>query len=264
MSRLALTAALAGAIALLPLPLAAQQTAPTTRAPAVPAPQQRSMPEPRARGYDPTMRMLMDDNSVQGQQELYARATDFGRCVARSGERSIARLLAQPPGSRGERRAAQRIVRNNRHCAGRASAYDTPLRLLRGALAEGWLAGMREASPGTTQVVDTDRALAFGTRAAVREADPAATQSIFQTRADCQTMLATGFARQVIDAQVGSHSAIAAQRTLDEATPACGAAAEENALVTLVERSFLAEAMYHWLRSAGTGKVAALDLGTSG
>lgn len=237
-------------------PAASQQTSPAQTPPSTrPAPPQIPPPMPnpamqhgellRRWQYDATMKLREQADLFK----TYRKAISFAECAQRVAPSRIADLLGQPLASSGERRATNSLIRFAPGCLGNSVVLST--RLLRGAVAEAVLENYRLADTATAREIQSDRMEAF------LEATPGASAMTDETvlaltkMTQCQVLFAPGLARKVLDTMPESDAESESLEKLTDGARLCGRIEGKNHLATLVHRSYLAEALYHWTRSSG-------------
>src|SRR5690606_18457206 len=182
----------------------------------------------------------------------YRRTVTFAECAQRVSPTRVASLLEQPLATPEERRAANSLIRFAPGCLGNSVLVST--RFLRGAAAEAVLEGYRSGDPDTAREINSTRMENFleATPGTGREKDKTA---IALTRlTQCQVMFAPGLARKLLHVRPDSEDEGALRKKLAEGTAMCGQVETKSELAWLIHRSYLAEALYHWTRSAGASK----------
>jgi hypothetical protein len=179
----------------------------------------------------------------------YRQTVEFAECAQRITPTRLATLLNQPLGTSQERRAADVLIRFAPGCLGNTMLVST--RLLRGAAAEAVLESYRSSDPDTAKEISSTRMENFleATPGTGNEKDKTAVALTKMTQ--CQVLFAPGLARKLMDTKPDSDDEAALRGQLVEGTPMCGQVDAKNDFAWLIHRSYLAEALYHWTRSAG-------------
>jgi hypothetical protein len=179
----------------------------------------------------------------------YRQTVEFAECAQRIVPTRVASLLEQPLGSPGERRAANTLIRFAPGCLGNSVLVST--RLLRGAAAEALLESYRVGDPDTVKEISSTRMENFLEATPVSDGEKDETSVALTRLTQCQVLLAPGLARKLLDLEPDSAEEAAIRTQLAEGTSVCGQVEAKSDLAWLIHRSYLAEALYHWTRSAG-------------
>lgn len=230
----------------------AQQSAPPPAAPTPMPPPPMILPPP---GPNDEMRRRWEFDAqrmIGGQAELterYRHTVTFAECAQRVSPTRVASLLEKPLDSAEERRAANSLIRFAPGCLGSSIMVST--RLLRGAAAEAVLEGYRSGDPDTVKEISSTRMENFleATPGTGGERDKTALALTRMTQ--CQVMFAPGLSRKLLNTKPESKDEGEARTRLVEGTAMCGQIDATSDHAWLVHRSYLAEALYHWTRSAG-------------
>ena len=221
-----------------------------------PTPTPAPMPPPmfeRPRMTDETSRRWQFDAARKMEDQVnfarrYRQTVQFAECAQRIVPTRLASLLEQPLGSPGERRAANTLIRFAPGCLGNSVLVST--RLLRGAAAEAVLESYRSGDPDKVKEISSTRMENF-LEATPTDEEKDETSVALTRLTQCQVLFAPGLARKLLDLEPDSAEEGSARSQLVEGTAMCGQVEAKSDLAWLIHRSYLAEALYHWTRSAG-------------
>lgn len=193
---------------------------------------------------------------VEGQNygDRYRKTIDFATCVHRTSPERLQRFLQQPVGSASERRSARSLLRFAPGCSSRG--FVASVRFLRGASSEVILGNLGAQDPEQAKTVQSDRAERFFANIPDSSGEKDAGARALAAFTQCQVLLAPGLARRVIEAKPDSADETRLRRQLLEVTPSCGSIKISGPLAGVTYRSYLAEALYHWTRSAAQGSLS--------
>lgn len=189
----------------------------------------------------------MEDQVHFGRR--YRDTLQFAECAQRITPARVASLLDKPLGSPAERRAANLLIRFAPGCLGNSVLVST--RLLRGAAAEAVLETFRVVDPDKAREVSSTRMESFFGATPASDGEKDETAVALARLTQCQVLFAPGLARKLLDVEPGSNDEEGFRSQLVEGTPMCGKVEAKSDLAWLIHRSYLAEALYHWTRSAG-------------
>ena len=181
--------------------------------------------------------------------DAYERARKYTNCVARTGSKKLHELLGTNPGSDGEAKAARYVMTRYKFCSEDISGVS--MRFLRGGAAESLLRDELSASDnGAIKSVPLETLAA---RTPDQEGETNTAFSNLQSLAECRVAQSSTAVAGNLRKPVAEGSKSGAEGELATATTACGPGIGNDVIVGLLQRSFLAEALYH-SQADGAGK----------